>query len=89
MMTENRNTPREIVFDLEDTVGDIRRHAALLRCIVTDDGMDDVVRDALVQVANGLSAAHRDLHGKFTALFEQIVQTEGQHDGSTSDEGQP
>ena len=73
-MTEDRNTPRDIVFDLEDDIAAIRRHKDLLLIIAQDSGLDDVMQGALTQLAYGLSDAHRDLHDKFSRLFDQIVR---------------
>lgn len=73
-MTEHRNTPRNIVFDMEDDIGDLRRLGATALLLAGTDGLEDVVQDALHHVARNLIDCHRDLHDKFTRLFDQIVR---------------
>jgi len=80
-----RNTPSEILFDMEDNVSSLRRHCNLVLCLSTDQGLEDVLQDALHQVADGLSDCHRDLKDKFNRLFEQIVR----NDGDAPEPGEP
>jgi len=75
-MTEDRNTPSDILFDMEDDIGDLRRLGSTLLLISTTEGLEDVVQDALHHVACGISDCHRELHVKFKGLFDQIVRTD-------------
>ena len=77
-MTLYRNTPRDILFDMEDDVSTLRRHARIALCLSQDDGLEDVLQDALAQVSIGLLDCHRDLKDKFTRLFDQIVRADGE-----------
>ena len=72
-----RNTPREIIFDMEDDISTLRRHANIVLILSTDEGLEDVHKDALHQVADGLSDCHRDLKDKFKRLFDHLVRTDG------------
>lgn len=76
-MTEDRNSPRDIVFDMEDDIGDLRRLGSTLLLISTTDGLEDAVQDAVHHVASGILLCHRDLHDKFTRMFDQIVWEKG------------
>jgi hypothetical protein len=77
-MTEDRNSPRDILFDMEDDVSTLRRYARIALCLSQDDGLEDVLQDAVVQVSYGLLDCHRDLKDKFTRLFDQIVRDAGE-----------
>jgi hypothetical protein len=77
-MTQERNTPRDILFDMEDDVSTLRRHARIALCLSQDDGLEDVLQDALAQVSIGPLDCHRDLKDKFTRLFDQIVRADGE-----------
>jgi hypothetical protein len=76
-MTEHRNTPSDILFDMEDDVSAIRRLGSTLLLISTTDGLEDVAQDALHKMAGDLSDCHRDLKDKFNRLFDQIVRADG------------